>query len=107
MLWSMTAVCHLSGDQSEYVFSAVGIPLFKSLIELFPEAQPLLDGVLGNYHEVWRSLGLRMLFMSWCACIASASAVSQSGQLSQTILRCRQGHAVHCAARPCFVPQLC
>ncbi|KAL3155900.1 putative 3',5'-cyclic phosphodiesterase pde-3 [Trebouxia sp. C0010 RCD-2024] len=30
-------------------FNIVGIPLFKSFTELFPEAQPMLDGVLDNF----------------------------------------------------------
>lgn len=30
-------------------FNIVGIPLFKSFAELFPEAQPMLDGVLDNF----------------------------------------------------------
>ena len=33
-------------------FSIVGMPMFKSLVELFPDAQPILDGVLDNYREV-------------------------------------------------------
>ena len=32
-------------------FSIVGIPLFKAMVDLFPEAQPVLDGVLANYHH--------------------------------------------------------
>lgn len=30
-------------------FNIVGIPLFKSFAELFPEAQPMLDGVMSNF----------------------------------------------------------
>ncbi len=29
-------------------FNIVGLPMFKAMAELFEEAQPLLDGVLGN-----------------------------------------------------------
>ena len=36
-------------------FSIVGIPMFKALVELFPDAQPILDGVLDNYHE-WEAI---------------------------------------------------
>ena len=32
-------------------FSIVGIPLFKAMAELFEDAQPMLDGVLANYHH--------------------------------------------------------
>ena len=32
-------------------FSIVGIPLFKSMAELFAEAKPMLDGVLANYRH--------------------------------------------------------
>ena len=32
-------------------FSIVGIPLFKAMAELFEDAQPMLDGVLSNYHH--------------------------------------------------------
>lgn len=30
-------------------FQIVGIPLFKALADLFPDAQPMLDGVLQNF----------------------------------------------------------
>lgn len=36
-------------------FSIVGIPMFRALVDLFPDAQPILDGVLDNYHE-WESI---------------------------------------------------
>lgn len=68
MSCSIAAPCHLSSHHFEYEFGAVGIPLFKSLIELFPEAQPLFDGVMGNYHEVCFFNSV-MLFMTWCTCI--------------------------------------
>lgn len=29
--------------------------MFKALVELFPDAQPMLDGVLDNYHE-WEDI---------------------------------------------------
>lgn len=29
-------------------FNIVGTPLFKAMIELFPDAQPMLDGVTAN-----------------------------------------------------------
>ena len=32
-------------------FSIVGIPLIKAMAELFQDAQPMLDGVLSNYHH--------------------------------------------------------
>ena len=32
-------------------FSIVGIPLFKAMAELFEESNPMLDGVLANYHH--------------------------------------------------------
>lgn len=32
-------------------FSIVGIPLFKAMAELFEESQPMLEGVLANYHH--------------------------------------------------------
>ena len=32
-------------------FNIVGIPLFKTMVELFPESQPMLDGVLANFHH--------------------------------------------------------
>ena len=32
-------------------FSIVGIPLFKALVDLFPEAKPVLDGVTANFHH--------------------------------------------------------
>ena len=32
-------------------FSIVGIPLFKTMAELFEESKPMLDGVLANYHH--------------------------------------------------------
>lgn len=35
-------------------FSIVGIPLFKSMADLFEDAQPMLDGVLTNY-EMWKA----------------------------------------------------
>ena len=30
-------------------FSIVGIPLFRSMVDLFEDAKPMLDGVLANY----------------------------------------------------------
>lgn len=30
-------------------FQIVGIPLFKAMADLFPDAQPMLDGVLTNF----------------------------------------------------------
>lgn len=36
-------------------FSIVGIPMFKALVELFPDAQPMLDGVLDNHRE-WENI---------------------------------------------------
>ena len=35
-------------------FSIVGIPMFKAMAELFEDAQPMLDGVLANYHH-WQA----------------------------------------------------
>lgn len=32
-------------------FSIVGIPLFKAMAELFPDTQPILDGVQENYRH--------------------------------------------------------
>ena len=32
-------------------FNIVGIPLFKAMVSLFPNAQPILDGALVNYRE--------------------------------------------------------
>lgn len=32
----------------------MGIPLFKAMAELFEDAQPMLDGVLGNF-KVWEA----------------------------------------------------
>ena len=32
-------------------FQIVGIPLFKSMADLFPDAQPMLDGVLTNFRH--------------------------------------------------------
>ena len=32
-------------------FNIVGIPLFKTMVELFEEAQPMLDGVLTNFRH--------------------------------------------------------
>jgi hypothetical protein len=32
-------------------FNIVGLPLFKAMVGLFPNAQPMLDGALVNYHE--------------------------------------------------------
>ncbi|KAL0024765.1 hypothetical protein WJX79_003822 [Trebouxia sp. C0005] len=32
-------------------FSIVGIPLFKAMAEVFEDAQPMLDGVMANYHH--------------------------------------------------------
>ena len=32
-------------------FNIVGTPMFKALVELFPEAQPILDGVNANYKQ--------------------------------------------------------
>ena len=32
-------------------FSIVGIPMFKAMAELFEESQPMLEGVLANYHH--------------------------------------------------------
>ena len=32
-------------------FSIVGIPMFKAIVDLFPDAQPMLDGVLANYNH--------------------------------------------------------
>ena len=32
-------------------FNIVGTPMFKALVELFPEAQPILDGVNANYNQ--------------------------------------------------------
>lgn len=31
-------------------FNIVGVPLFKAMAELFPKAQPMLDGVVANLH---------------------------------------------------------
>lgn len=30
-------------------FQIVGIPLFKAMVDLFPDAQPMLDGVVTNF----------------------------------------------------------
>jgi hypothetical protein len=32
-------------------FNIVGIPLFKTMVELFEDAQPILDGVLTNFRH--------------------------------------------------------
>ena len=32
-------------------FNIVGIPLFKTMVELFEDAQPMLDGVLANFRH--------------------------------------------------------
>ena len=32
-------------------FNIVGIPLFKAMAELFEGTEPMLDGVLANYHQ--------------------------------------------------------
>ena len=32
-------------------FQIVGIPLFKAMADLFPDAQPMLDGVLTNFQH--------------------------------------------------------
>ncbi len=32
-------------------FNIVGIPLFKTMVELFEDAQPMLDGVLTNFRH--------------------------------------------------------
>ncbi|KAL0048533.1 hypothetical protein WJX82_005213 [Trebouxia sp. C0006] len=32
-------------------FDIVGLPLFRAMVGLFPNAQPMLDGALVNYHE--------------------------------------------------------
>lgn len=29
-------------------FNIVGIPMFKAMVDLFPDAQPMLDGVTAN-----------------------------------------------------------
>lgn len=35
-------------------FSIVGIPLFKAITDLFKDAQPMMDGLLANYH-MWEA----------------------------------------------------
>ena len=35
-------------------FNIVGIPLFKAMVDLFEDAQPMLDGVLTNF-EMWKA----------------------------------------------------
>ena len=30
-------------------FNIVGTPMFRALVDLFPDAQPMLDGVQANY----------------------------------------------------------
>ena len=32
-------------------FNIVGTPMFKALVDLFPDAQPILDGVQANYAQ--------------------------------------------------------
>ena len=32
-------------------FNIVGTPMFKALVDLFPDAQPMLDGVQANYAQ--------------------------------------------------------
>ena len=34
-------------------FNIVGTPMFKALVDLFPDAQPILDGANANY-EQWQ-----------------------------------------------------
>lgn len=36
-------------------FGIVGIPMFKAITDLFKDAQPMLDGVLANYHA-WEKM---------------------------------------------------
>ena len=43
--------CQLNCMVQMGFFSIVGIPLFKAMAELFEDAQPMLDGVLANYHH--------------------------------------------------------
>ena len=35
-------------------FNIVGAPLFMAVIELFPDAQPMMQGLQANYHH-WES----------------------------------------------------
>ena len=39
-------------------YSIVGIPLMKAMTDLFPDTQPVLEGVMANYH-LWESLSLK------------------------------------------------
>ncbi len=38
-------------------FNIVGLPLFRAMVGLFPNAQPMLDGALVNYHEWEKAVG--------------------------------------------------
>ena len=44
-------ICKLQFVLQMGFFSIVGIPLFKAMAEIFEDAQPMLDGVLANYHH--------------------------------------------------------
>lgn len=37
-------------------FNIVGTPLFRAMADLFPDAKPMLDGVLTNYQQ-WEQIG--------------------------------------------------
>ena len=46
LILSRTGLCLQMG-----FFNIVGIPLFKTMVELFEDAQPMLDGVLTNFRH--------------------------------------------------------
>ena len=49
----MSIMCnHFSVGLQLSFFSIVGIPLFKSMTDIFEETRPMLQGVMENY-KVW------------------------------------------------------
>ena len=47
-------VCHCAGGMTRSqlgFFNIVGSPMFRAMVDLFPDAQPMIDGVNANYAQ--------------------------------------------------------
>ena len=62
-------------------FSIVGIPLFRTLADVFEATGPLLAGVMANY-KVGLLLALLLSMSDECCCLAAMGAALAIGCLS-------------------------
>lgn len=72
----------VTGDNTNMLqlgfFNIVGTPLFQALVDLFPDAQPVLDGVKANYQQ-WHAAAAQTAAPQPPAAVAPATGQAAAG----------------------------